>query len=227
MPKYGQHFLRSPEILERETTLAVPKGKIIAELGAGDGRVVHLLLSKGAKKVLAIEKDPFFAALLRSRFPKEKVEVIEENILNVPLHCDGVVGNIPYYLSRPLLKHLTQQTFRYGVLILQKEMVDKILAQPGQSNYRAISVLMQCAFHIRRICKVGRGCFEPPPRVDSAMILIRRKRTLTPQFIKNVEVLFTQRNKKQASLQNQRPRQMPAEEIYNLLVGEQENENRD
>ncbi len=226
MAKYGQHFLRSQRILEWETTLATPKGKVIAELGAGDGRVVELLLKKGAKQVIAIERDPLLAELLREKF-KEKVVVVEQDILEVGLDCDGVIGNIPYYISRPILKHLATQSFKYGVLILQKEMVDKLLAQPGQANYRAISVIMQGAFSMKKICKVGRGCFSPVPAVDSAMILIKRKRTLSYDFITFVENLFKTRNKRLKILNGKRPRHVSAGEIINIFERRGLDEDRD
>jgi 16S rRNA (adenine1518-N6/adenine1519-N6)-dimethyltransferase len=198
--------------------LATPKGKVIAELGAGDGRVVELLLKKGAKQVIAIEKDPLLAELLREKF-KEKVLVVEDDVLNVELNCDGVVGNIPYYISRPILKHLATQSFQYGVLILQKEMVDKLLAPPGKENYRAISVVMQAAFSMKKICKVGKGCFSPIPAVDSTMILIKRKKSLSTNIITFIENLFKTRNKRLKILNGKRPRHVSAEEIIKIAEG--------
>jgi len=207
-----KHFLVCNNVIDREVGLAIPKNKVIAELGAGDGRIVERLLEKGAKEVWAIETDPIMLNVLNTKFKHKPVKIIDKDIREVVLDCDGVVGNIPYSISKDVFKHLTQQRFSYAVVIVQREFARKLLAKPSQPHYRAISVLVRNAFSITPITHVKPSCFQPPPKVVSTMLLLRRKAVLESNYITFVEELFTHKNKLNTLL-GERPRRCSPQHI--------------
>ena len=173
--KLGQCFLNSHEILRKEASAADVAGKSVIEIGAGDGRLTQKILEAKAGKIIAVEKDKNLAKTLRERFFGEnKVEIVEGDFLEVELPTvDRIVGNIPYYISSPILFHLVGMQWGKALLMVQKEFADKMLAKPNEKNYGRLSVTAQLAFGIQYIQTVPRRFFTPRPRVDSAMILLR------------------------------------------------------
>ncbi|MEW6748819.1 MAG: 16S rRNA (adenine(1518)-N(6)/adenine(1519)-N(6))-dimethyltransferase RsmA [Candidatus Micrarchaeota archaeon] len=195
----GQHFLKDQNILAIEAELADPEGKIVLEVGPGDGRLTDAVLAKNPAKLIAIEKDPRFAQMLREKYSgSRKIEIIEGDFLEVPLpeSVDVVVGNIPYYISSGIVFHLRYIRFGRGVLMVQKEFAEKMVAKPGERNYGRLSVTSQLAFDIKFERKVLRHLFRPPPEVDSAIIVIRPTGFRASQLQENIiRWLFQHRNK--------------------------------
>ncbi|NYZ73712.1 ribosomal RNA small subunit methyltransferase A, partial [Candidatus Micrarchaeota archaeon] len=195
----GQCFLEDKNILALEAKLANPNNKSVLEIGAGDGRLTEALLALSPKKIIAVEKDPRFAAILKEKFANEKtIEVIERDFLELefPDDVDVVVGNIPYYISSDIVFALAPLKFERAVLMVQKEFARKMIAKPKDSNYGRLSVTSQLAFNIRLERTVLRHLFKPTPKVDSAIIVLAPTGTKLTQFQENViRWLFQHKNK--------------------------------
>lgn len=193
----GQSFLEDRNILALEAKLAGPEGKVVLEIGAGDGRLTEALLGNNPKKIIAVEKDPRFASLLRQKFKDKPVEVLEADFLKIePPDIDAIVGNIPYYISSDIIFRLKDLGFGRAVLMVQKEFAQKMAAKPGDGNYGRLSVTSQLSFEIEPVRVVLRHLFRPVPKVDS-MIIILRKRDFRPsQSQENViRYIFQHKNK--------------------------------
>ena len=176
----GQHFLNSPHVLRQIIEAAnIERGETILEIGPGTGILTKALLDAGAK-VIAVEKDSRAFELLKERFIEEiagsRLELILGDILNEnPVSIQGrfaLVANIPYYITGAILQKFLEkgpQPTRM-VLLVQKEVAERIVARDGKESILSISVK---AFGVPTIiAKVPRGAFTPPPTVDSAILAI-------------------------------------------------------
>jgi ribosomal RNA small subunit methyltransferase A len=193
----GQHFLNSPSILEFESTLANPKGKDVLEIGPGDGRLTQLLLQKGPKSLTAVEKDPAWAGHLKERFAgTPNFRVIEGDFLELDSSdAQLIVGNIPYYISSPIIFKIAKMRARAAVLIVQLEFAKRMVAQPRTGNYGRLSVTSQLLFEVKLVKKIKKGSFSPPPKVDSALILLRRKDfEMEPKLEAFIRAIFSHKN---------------------------------
>jgi 16S rRNA (adenine1518-N6/adenine1519-N6)-dimethyltransferase len=195
----GQCFLEDRNILALEAKLAEPEGLVVAEIGAGDGRLTDAILACNPSRIIAYELDARFAAALRERFKGKPVEVVEGDFLEAEPPEGGfdvVVGNIPYYISSAIVFRLAPIRFRSAVLMVQKEFARKMVARPGDSNYGRLSVTAQLAFSIKLERTVLRHLFRPVPKVDSAIIILKPTGVRLNQFQENVvRYLFQHRNK--------------------------------
>jgi len=195
----GQCFLEDKNILALEAKLANPNNKTILEIGAGDGRLTEALLAQKPKKLIAVEKDPRFAAMLKEKFAgRNDIVVLEVDFLELELpdDVDIVVGNIPYYISSDIVFSLAPLRFERAVLMVQKEFARKMVAKPKDSNYGRLSVTSQLAFTIKLERTVLRHLFKPMPKVDSAIIVLIPTGTKLTQFQENViRYLFQHKNK--------------------------------
>ena len=195
----GQCFLEDQNILKLEAKLATPANKTVLEIGAGDGRLTNTLLAEKPKKIIAVELDPKFATLLREKFSKEKVEVIEADFLElepIPPEVDLVVGNIPYYISSDIVFKLAKLKKEKAILMVQREFAEKMVAKPGESNYGRLSVTSQIAFETTLERTVLRHLFRPIPKVDSAIIILKPTGFRISQFQENIiRWLFQHKNK--------------------------------
>ncbi len=193
----GQHFLKDANILRKEVSLADIKGKIILEIGAGDGRLTEKILEANPKKVYAVEKDQRLAGILREKFKDDaRIEIVETDFLELmPFDVDAIIGNIPYYISSSIIFGLKEYEFERAVLIVQKEFAEKMVAKPNEKNYGRLSVTAQLAFNVELVQKVPRHLFYPAPKVDSAMILLTKTNNRISEHDEDViRVLFQHRN---------------------------------
>jgi 16S rRNA (adenine1518-N6/adenine1519-N6)-dimethyltransferase len=194
----GQCFLEDRNILALEAKLAEPKGKIVLEIGPGDGRLTEAVLALDPKRIIAIEKDQRFANMLKDRFAhRPEVEILEADFLDAHLPlCDIVIGNIPYYISSDIVFKLAPLKFDHAVLMVQKEFAQKMAAKPGDRNYGRLSVTAQIAFDVKLERTVLRHLFRPMPKVDSAIIILSPTGKRISQFEENViRSLFSHKNK--------------------------------
>jgi len=180
--RLGQNFLIDPNIVRKIVMLAelVPSAHVL-EIGPGRG-ILTEALSHAAGHVTAVEVDPRLHAYLEARqaeFPN--VELVCEDALAYPVESlpigTVVVANLPYYISTPLLFRLLDQRGRFPrmVLMLQAEVADRLVAQPGGSDYGVLSVMAQYAADITKAFRVSAQCFRPRPEVASAVVLLRTK----------------------------------------------------
>lgn len=176
----GQHFLTDRTILAHiADALEATGAETIVEVGPGRGALTDHLLPR-AGNVVAIEYDRALAARLRERYAGDpKIRVVEADVLQSPLADVAgtddflLVGNVPYYITTPILFHaLRPPRPRRSVFLVQKEVADRLVAPPGTRSYGALSVNVQAVANVSRVFRVPAGAFHPPPRVDSAVVRV-------------------------------------------------------
>lgn len=209
----GQNFLSSQEVLEEIATAAEIGDSGVIEIGLGFG-VLTNELAKRAKKVVALEIDERLIPILSDTLSEyDNVKVINKDVLKTDLpeliknEFDGervsVAANLPYYITTPIITGLidAKLPLKNLVVMVQKEVADRLSAKAGSKDYGAISVLCQYYTDVETICKVPAGLFVPPPKVDSAVVkmVFRDKPAVTPKrediFFKTVKAAFSQRRK--------------------------------
>lgn len=188
--RFGQHFLHDPGVIRRIIDLVEPEaGGHIVEVGPGRGALTWGLLER-AKRLDVIEIDRDLAAALRAD-PRSGngLTIHVENVLDTDfmrLRGGGerlrIVGNLPYNISTPLLFRLLAQRTAISDMffMLQKEVVDRMVAPPGGKDYGRLTVMLAAVAEVEGLFDVGPGAFKPPPRVWSAIVRLRP--TVNPRF---------------------------------------------
>jgi 16S rRNA (adenine1518-N6/adenine1519-N6)-dimethyltransferase len=179
MPRrLGQHFLIRRGILERLAAAACPEPEpLVIEIGPGRGALTEFLLAR-AERVVAIELDPTLAAGLRERFRAAgTLEVVGMDVLEANLAGWGpavVAGNLPYYITSPILEKIFEMgpLLRRAVLMVQKEVADRLTASPGTRDYGYLTAMTNFFSVPEILLKVPPSAFSPPPKVDSAAVLL-------------------------------------------------------
>ncbi len=174
--RFGQHFLTDAHYLGRIVSAIDPKpGDSMVEIGPGTG-ILTTPLASVVKQLHVVEIDRDLAAALRKNFPEGKVGVHEADALDFdfttlasPLR---VVGNLPYNVSSPILFRMADiaDGIRDCIFMLQKEVVERMVADPDTADYGRLSVMLQYRFAMEMLVKVPPGAFTPPPKVDSAVV---------------------------------------------------------
>ena len=177
--RFGQHFLTDRHYLARIVEAIAPRpDDAMLEIGPGTG-ILTAELARVVERLHVVEIDRDLAAELRRRFPPERVVVHEGDALTLDLAALParlrVVGNLPYNVSTPLLFHVAASAprIRDCVFMLQKEVVDRMVAAPGTPDYGRLSVMLQYRFDMALALRVPPGAFTPPPKVDSAVVRMR------------------------------------------------------
>lgn len=205
--RFGQNFLVSPGIIRKIIAAIAPRpGDRIVEIGPGLGALTEPLL-EALPHLDVIEIDRDLAERLRRRYPPERLTLHCADALGIDFAALGsglrVVGNLPYNISTPLLFHLAGFADALTDLhfMLQKEVVDRMVADPGGGDYGRLSVMLQYRFRMERLFLVPPGAFNPVPQVDSAIVRLepRPAAELTAhdpvRFAQVVTAAFGQRRK--------------------------------
>lgn len=198
--RLGQYFLKDRNILAKEARLLAPKGKVVLEIGPGDGRLTEQLLLAGAKEVMAVEKDKEMARFLIKRFEGKPVRVINADFLEINEatigKIDKITGNIPYYISSPIIFKLKEYEFEDAVLMVQDEFAKKMVAKPKTPKYGRLSVTSKLFYEVKYISKVSKTLFIPQPKVDSAIIMLKKTKVSAGENLEQVILaLFQHKNK--------------------------------
>tara|TARA_Y100001968_G_scaffold304859_1_gene320236 strand:+ start:672 stop:1532 length:861 start_codon:yes stop_codon:yes gene_type:complete len=195
--RFGQHWLKDEGILDQIVKAAkLTSNDCILEVGPGKGALTEKLIESQARFIQAVELDRDLVVELKKRFRQNnKFSLREGDVLSVPLHSDNgetlnkVVANIPYNITGPLLKRLigelskpSENKFETLVLLMQKEVGQRILALPGNSNFSALTVRIQLLAKCHDVCDVPSNCFQPAPKVDSKVVLIKPFISSDPDF---------------------------------------------
>jgi 16S rRNA (adenine1518-N6/adenine1519-N6)-dimethyltransferase len=242
----GQNFLTDANIARKIVNqLSILAGDTVLEIGPGKGALTRLLVER-CTHLIAVEKDYRLFDSLRSEFKHLKLfELINEDFLDYNFNSsDGtvkVVGNIPYNLTSQIVSRLVDLRSRIdsAVLMVQKEVADRLASVPATKSYGAISVRLQLTGHVKKLFLVPPTCFHPEPKVDSRVVRIsfHRREPLRKEgeFVTFVKKAFGMRRKmirhfishyygKSAlskigeSFQIKRIESLPPEDIYNLFL---------
>jgi 16S rRNA (adenine1518-N6/adenine1519-N6)-dimethyltransferase len=203
--KLGQHFLANGKILEKIALAACGSGVGLAvEIGPGRGALTAALLAH-AERVLAVELDSVLVQTLRDRWPNEpRFEVIQADALRVDFSRFGsgvLAGNLPYYVATAIISRYLRNPgeLRHGVFLVQKEVADRMVARPGSRDYGYLSVDCQFLADVELLFQVPPGAFQPPPKVDSAVIRLTphpRSGAVAPdKFLDFASACFRQKRK--------------------------------
>ena len=201
--RFGQHWLTDAKVLHAIVSAAeLSAADRVLEVGPGRGALTGALLASAAQGVTAIELDRDLIDGLRLRFGQDpRFALLSGDVLQLELPAASkVVANIPYNITGPLLERLVgrldrpvAQPYERLVLLVQREVGERIRAHPGSSCYSALSVRMQLLCHTALVCPVPPRCFEPPPKVESEVIRLQplaAAERLDPAIARTVEGLL-------------------------------------
>lgn len=217
----SQNFIVNRDVLnEIENILPLFEGRTVAEIGPGMGALTEIISRKSPAAANLIEKDDRLAEEIKCAFPQ--FNTIHADIMTYDFTEDTVVGAIPYSISRDILKKIVQfNTVREAYLIVQKEFAEKIT----EHKVKALPLLVNTFFETRIALGISRHAFKPVPRVDSSLLVIRRKRDNVKNMGKYWEFLnLISSNKRKVLCSilpvNDRTRicSMHTEEIYSLYA---------
>ena len=187
--RLGQHFLHDQDVIRRIVDAIEPRpDDLIVEIGPGRGALTFPLLASGCElHVVEIDRD--LAARLRARAPHHsnlvvhEADALELDLARIapPPRPLRVTGNLPYNISTPLVFRLLTALPRITDmhLMLQREVVDRMVSPPGTRTYGRLSVMVQLDCEVERVLRVGSGAFSPPPRVESAVVRLRPRSRAT------------------------------------------------
>jgi len=241
----GQHFLRDLEVAGRiASSLPLDGYSRVLEIGPGTGVLTRFLVQNPQINLTAVEIDKEFAIFLRTHFPQ--LDLLEADFLKMDLNAFSaekfsIIGNFPYNISSQIFFKILEhrEKIPYVVCMIQKEVAERMAAGAGNKTYGILSVLMQAYYSIDYLFTVHEHVFEPPPKVKSAVILLKRNETKALNcdetlFKQIVKTAFNQRRKQlrnslkpllgkenkifNCEIFNKRPEQLSVQEFVNLTV---------
>ena len=206
----GQNFLTDKNIVNIIiNTGNIKKNDIVLEVGPGTGNLTEKILSKNPKKLFAVEKDKSLAKKLHEKF-REKIILINDDILKIDEKKYSkdpmiVFGNLPYNISTQILikwirYNSLNNTFKKFILMFQKEVAERIIAETNSKNYGRLAVLSSWKLNIEKITDVSPNSFYPIPKVKSTILLIEPKSEYfnlkNPKNLEHItNIFFNQRRK--------------------------------
>ncbi len=206
MRKYGQHFLISQRVIDGIAE-AVPNGAPdVVEIGPGRGALTEKLLQKNLGHLTLVEIDPEMQAYLLQHWPQLEGKIVLSDFLkfdmdSLPQKPTFFVSNLPYIDAAEILdKVLAWPHFNGAVFMFQKEQAQRILARVGQEGYGPLSILSQLRSVPQTLLRVGKACFNPPPKVESIVLTFSAKpAVLAPaeyaRFARLIKAAFLHRRK--------------------------------
>ena len=206
----GQNFLIDKNIIKKISNLINLQNKVVLEIGPGTGNLSSSILENKPKKFFAIEKDKKLFLYLKKQF-NNKITIINQDILKFDensLSKDKLIvfGNLPYNISTEILSkwilNLKDDHFWFDMLILmfQKEVANRIIAEHDTSAYGRLSVLANWKLQIKKIFDISPTCFSPKPKVESSLLVIEPKKIFykfkNPKNLEKItRIFFNQRRK--------------------------------
>lgn len=197
--RLGQHFLIRGSVLERIAAAACPSHEpLVVEIGPGRGALTEKLLPR-ADRLVAVELDSYLADHLRTRFPS--LDLIHADVLATDLAQWGrpvIAGNLPYYITSPIVEKVLRLDFIRAVFLVQKEVADRLTARPGSRDYGFLTVQTAVFSQARKLFEVKPSAFHPPPKVDSAVVLLEPRPPLVPDpeaFLRFAGLCFRHKRK--------------------------------
>jgi len=205
--RFSQNFLIDESIIADIVGAVSPRaGDLVVEIGPGLGALTRPL-ARAVSPLHVVEIDRDIVARLRREFPPEQLVIHEGDALEFDFAALGtglrVVGNLPYHISTPLLFHLADAAHAIADIhvMLQSEVVERMVSEPGGSEYGRLSVMLQYHFEMEKILDVPSDAFRPAPKVESAVVRMSPRQSGSPRardealFAKTVLTAFSQRRK--------------------------------
>ena len=216
----GQHFLNSKSIAEFIVNEAqISKTDVVFEIGTGLGMLTPLLCKK-AQKVISVDADERLIKKAKFEFSTLHNLVLESGDGFKKKHDFTIfVSNLPYSRSKDAVEWLAQNSFSHGIIMVQKEFAEKLLAQ--SKNRRSISIIATHAFDIVKISDVGKNSFSPPPKVDSMILTISKKTDMDKKLISTINEIFSYRRKTVKNILKQFNKQSTMEKRVDDLSGDE------
>ena len=205
----GQNFLIDKNILEKIINITTIENKIVLEIGPGTGNLTSHILKQNPKKLFVIEKDNELAKNLENKF-NNQISIINDDVLQVDetkLFKDKVTvfGNLPYNISTEILSKWVINLkdkfwFECLVLMFQKEVADRIIAEFNTSNYGRLSIISNWKLNIKKICDISPEAFSPKPKINSSLLIFHPKKNFikinNPKNLEKItRIFFNQRRK--------------------------------
>ena len=207
---FGQHFLNRPDIAQRiaDSLLLTEEldGRVL-EVGPGQGMLTQFLIEK-KHNLVAVEADKDMVAVLNQKYDPLSIKIVFEDFMKVDLskmfdnQPFSLIGNFPYNISSQIVFKMIENRALVPEMVgmFQLEMAERVVAKPGGKEYGVISVLAQAFYDGKKLFNVDRGCFSPPPNVQSAVIRLTRKENqdlgCDEKLFRNVvKTAFNQRRK--------------------------------
>ena len=205
--RFGQNFLVDQSVIDSIIRAIAPqRSDRMIEIGPGLSALTAPLLDR-LDHLTAIEIDRDLAARLTQKYPADRLTVVNEDVLQIDFSQFGpglrIVGNLPYNISSPLLFALTNHAEQVidQHFMLQREVVDRMVADPGSSDYSRLSVMLQSRWRMHKLFDVSPDAFDPPPRVTSSIVRMiplgadRLRAVNEDLFSRLVQKAFSQRRK--------------------------------
>lgn len=177
--RFGQHFLSDESVIDAIVRAIDPQAADrMVEIGPGLSALTTPLMAR-LDRLMVVELDRDLAARLSHAWPAARLQVYQQDALNVDFGAMGadlrIVGNLPYNISTPLLFHLMTwaDQIRDQHFMLQREVIDRMVARPGDSQYGRLSVMLQARYRMVSLFEVPPEAFDPPPRVVSGVVRMR------------------------------------------------------
>lgn len=194
--RLGQHYLIDEDAVRKVARYAeIRSSDRVVEIGTGRGSLTRRLMGLGASFTgYEVDEANYRATLEAVRGGKARI-VLADAFSQRP-KFDVLVTSLPYSQSATFVRWLSTRRFSRAVAIMQKDFVEKIAAPPGDRSYRGISAVAQIAFVVKVLERVDRDSFDPPPRVDSAMVSLTPRRTISRGEVDRVVRLFSLRRRR-------------------------------
>lgn len=220
--RFGQNFLINPHWLKSiAEAVSGFDGDTLVEIGGGTGNLTRELAGLSFPRFVVIEIDRELIPVLRDISPG--IEVVQGNILDIPLDFGEkqvIAGNLPYYITKPILNHLIRyrESIAGGIVMVQKEVGLALTAPVHSENYNAYSVFLRLFAHVEKLWTVKRGDFRPVPNVDSALLKITmRPVSETPFSGKEADILFRAFRERRKTLVNNLKKEYNKEVVIEFL----------
>lgn len=207
--RYGQNFLIDNNIIKKITDeVSSSSSDLIIEIGPGKGALTKELKKKDSY-IIAYEIDTDLVTTLE-KIENEKVKVIYKDILTINIKEDinninyselYIVGNLPYYITTPIIEHIIKQNlvFKKFTIMVQKEVADRFMAKPKSKDYGYITLVLKYFFDTFKVCDVSKYSFNPVPKVESAVISfiprVNKEKIDVDKYFDFLKIIFRQKRK--------------------------------
>jgi len=181
----SQNFLIDKNIVAKIIAFSdISNKSVVLEIGPGFGTLTSFILEK-CKKLIAIEQDKILTKILKKNLKNQKLEIKNANFLDLDLNFlknfnqkVKVISSIPYHLTQPIIMKLLKNHFLFSsiILLIQKEVAQKIISSPNSKKYNSFSLLINFYADVQIISYVSKNSFLPKPKVDSAIIKLNLKK---------------------------------------------------